>query len=664
MFLYFYARVEMINAIRFLSVLWVVALLVACGGSSLIQKITATDNSITIGWDGSSFGDNIAEYQLAYSTNQKGWSDTIATKEVTHTFASLLPDTGYYFLVQAKFSDGTYSQEEISAPFSTKEAGENNSAIDQPTTPNPTQSTEPIQVHGSITDYVTGKPINIVSVRPSNGSSVSSARGSYNIILPHSNEVSLSFSHEDYIGVTKKINATKDQLLDVQLVPSGKGLGIVEGFVTNQNDFPVSEATVRIEAHTIQTDATGWYSIAGVTSGTQVINVSKGGGQYKIYSKEVFIKESAVTTHHPVLGQEQILITLTTTHTRVRQGEGFVLRAVINGTAQSFVWASDKEGTLSNQLNTSATLQILGLHLITFTARDVDDNIQIETLEVEVLPAINTKPTSPNNIAPTNVTSSSISLTWKKSEDKDGFIQNYYVSFKENRSGNWSNEQTTAVPNYEWESNIPSSYTIENLHNRTNYIFRIRAFDNDGAYSDFSYSNYITTKASTQETSAIATTTTVTQTTTNPISIIGNLLLDSKNKKMWQRQGFTKGDGLAYLSEESGIRVLSWEDGIDYCDALILDGYSDWKLPDYYAMKTLVSPTTTKDTAGFKYRIIQEFVETMPKIDSKLAFWTSEEVGGLGTYMMFHDTSFNFWYEFPDAKFFIVCARDYEPDII
>ena len=355
-----------------------------------------------------------------------------------------------------------------------------------------------ITVHGTILDHQ-GEPVNIVSVRPSHGASVTSARGSYSIILPYGGEVSLTFSHNDYITTTKKIKATKDQLLDIRLIPQGKGLGVVEGFVTNQNGIPIVSAIVRIESNTVTTDDTGWYFVAGVSSGNQTINVSKGCGQYAIYSKEIFIKDIAVTTHLPILTQVEIEITLTVTHTKIRKGDFLVLRASIEGKTSSFEWSSDKEGILATILNASVKFDIVGLHVITFTAKDSNDNIQYASLEIEVLPENNTPPSKVTKIKSTDESETSISLTWKKSEDSDGFIQNYYVSYKNHKSGNWSSEQTIAVPNYEWEHNVLTAYTIENLASNTTYTFRIRALDNDGEYSEPEESKAIATEASEED---------------------------------------------------------------------------------------------------------------------------------------------------------------------
>ena len=288
-------------------------LFVACSSTSTFYITSVKSHSVSIAWEDSLFENEPREegelrsdgeplsYLVSYILEGISTaSNEVETEKNSHTFEGLMADRIYTFQVRAKYANGSYSYYHKSTLTRTKpEDGESTtkqSVSDAPP--------ETVKIHGFIADYKTSQPINIVNVRPSTGSSTTSARGSYSLMVAYGKEISLTFAHNDYIAHTKKVTATEDTLLDVKLVPKGQGLGVIEGFVTNQNGYPIDGATVRIEANTITTDATGWYSVAGVGVGAQTINVSKGGGSYQIYSKEVVIDENAVTTHHPKLAQD------------------------------------------------------------------------------------------------------------------------------------------------------------------------------------------------------------------------------------------------------------------------------------------------------------------------------------------------------------------------
>jgi hypothetical protein len=85
-------------------------------------------------------------------------------------------------------------------------------------------------------------------------------------------------------------------------------------------------------------------------------------------------------------------------------------------------------------------------------------------------------PSSPKNLRESNIGLSSIKLTWQKSIDIDGSIENYYISYSLDNK-RFSNEQTTTT----------TYTTINNLQDNTIYYFRIRAIDNEGSYSKYSY---------------------------------------------------------------------------------------------------------------------------------------------------------------------------------
>jgi hypothetical protein len=82
------------------------------------------------------------------------------------------------------------------------------------------------------------------------------------------------------------------------------------------------------------------------------------------------------------------------------------------------------------------------------------------------------------------------------------------------------------------------------------------------------------------------------------------ILTDLKSGLMWQRntpevfEGCTKGNNGS---------LCSWEEAVAYCKNLVLDGYSDWKIPTVNELATLVENDTNPT------RIEGLFSQTPPK---------------------------------------------------
>jgi len=73
-----------------------------------------------------------------------------------------------------------------------------------------------------------------------------------------------------------------------------------------------------------------------------------------------------------------------------------------------------------------------------------------------------------------------VRLFWKSASDSDGEIESYLISYKQNDAA-WSSEYTNALENY----------TLF-LEYDQRYQFRVRAKDNQGAYSAYIYSEVVT----------------------------------------------------------------------------------------------------------------------------------------------------------------------------
>ena len=68
-----------------------------------------------------------------------------------------------------------------------------------------------------------------------------------------------------------------------------------------------------------------------------------------------------------------------------------------------------------------------------------------------------------------------------------------------------------------------------------------------------------------------------------------NTWRDPDTGLVWQNQHFTKEDKKHYDNRTEGHRVWKWKNVIKYCENLVLDGKSDWRLPTRKELKTLLT---------------------------------------------------------------------------
>jgi len=68
----------------------------------------------------------------------------------------------------------------------------------------------------------------------------------------------------------------------------------------------------------------------------------------------------------------------------------------------------------------------------------------------------------------------------------------------------------------------------------------------------------------------------------------GNIVTDSITGLQWQDEPYTMEEDQAYSQQNETGKVLSWENAIDYCENLTLDGYSNWRLPNINELNSIV----------------------------------------------------------------------------
>jgi chitodextrinase len=148
------------------------------------------------------------------------------------------------------------------------------------------------------------------------------------------------------------------------------------------------------------------------------------------------------------------------------------------------VWQNGTK--IADELTTSYTVQgLTAATLYTFSVRAVDavSNYSEATTGLEVTtaspPPVDAEaPTAPTDLASSEVTETSVKLTWTESTDNVG-VTGYEV---------WQNDTKIATVN-------ELTYTVINLTADTAYSFVVRAFDEAENYSDLSNTVELTTSA-------------------------------------------------------------------------------------------------------------------------------------------------------------------------
>lgn len=76
-----------------------------------------------------------------------------------------------------------------------------------------------------------------------------------------------------------------------------------------------------------------------------------------------------------------------------------------------------------------------------------------------------------------------------------------------------------------------------------------------------------------------------TQKSFTPMTVNGDeVVVDNNTELMWQKTtADTDNDGTISVND-----VLNWHSAVDYCNALVFAGYSDWRLPEVFELITIV----------------------------------------------------------------------------
>lgn len=110
-----------------------------------------------------------------------------------------------------------------------------------------------------------------------------------------------------------------------------------------------------------------------------------------------------------------------------------------------------------------------------------EDRVVLKESEVLEKPSGNLAPASVSEIRLSDIKIDEVTLSWSAAIDSDGFISEYYISYR--------------TDNRDWSSEIRTeklTLTIKNLSSYSNYEFRVRAIDNEGLSSKFTYASMST----------------------------------------------------------------------------------------------------------------------------------------------------------------------------
>ena len=183
--------------------------------------------------------------------------------------------------------------------------------------------------------------------------------------------------------------------------------------------------------------------------------------------------------------------------------------------------------------------------------------------------AVNTAPTAPSDfVATSGYFADEVFLNWKHSTD-DGFIRDYLLSYRKSGSGEWSEE--FGVNHFFFDAEGIDSRPLGGLEKDTSYDFRIRAEDGTGRESGIPgarglFSEYASASVKTKASTRYAKTDS------------GKAAKDNEGPLYWQSDGTIKG-----LYDEN-VKV-NHADAASACNELVLDGFSDWRLPTIDELK-------------------------------------------------------------------------------
>ncbi|SHO81366.1 hypothetical protein MNB_SV-15-932 [hydrothermal vent metagenome] len=88
-----------------------------------------------------------------------------------------------------------------------------------------------------------------------------------------------------------------------------------------------------------------------------------------------------------------------------------------------------------------------------------------------------------------------------------------------------------------------------------------------------------------------------------------SIVTDIQKAFQWQDVEYSQSEVDGYINGNSIDKVESFENAITYCEDLILDGYDDWRLPNFNELYTLVDRNISNPSlsSSFEYAPIGNY---------------------------------------------------------
>jgi hypothetical protein len=99
---------------------------------------------------------------------------------------------------------------------------------------------------------------------------------------------------------------------------------------------------------------------------------------------------------------------------------------------------------------------------------------------------------------------------------------------------------------------------------------------------------------------------------------------------VWQDEAYSQSELDAYSSGDSVDKVQNFEGAIGYCEALVLDGYSDWRLPNFTELYLLADRNVSQPSidATFDNTPIGKYWSSTTSADQSTQGWVVDFLHG------------------------------------
>lgn len=124
----------------------------------------------------------------------------------------------------------------------------------------------------------------------------------------------------------------------------------------------------------------------------------------------------------------------------------------------------------------------------------------------------------------------------------------------------------------------------------------------------------------------------------------GGTVLDNWTGLLWQRHPPTTG---AF----SGVGLYAWNEALQYCQNLVLEGYTDWRLPRLQELQTIIDRRRSAPS-------ISPYAFPNTPLSNEANYWTATTRQGSGTYawyVSFYAGSVNSYYQMTPYR--VRCVR-------